>query len=168
MTDTAGTRISPAIMQKAPALIGDCKSAGNCGLKKILAKDVIFRAGCTLMREEYRVMWENGLPGRLLGGGARGLHHFTEFVGGACDITINWTGTADKLLEADAPVISRMDTPTPDYVLDELTAKVPTFAKAYAMDGLNADEYSEFPPVKLFRSQFEAGWDQLLKEVRNA
>ena len=131
-------------------------------------KDILFQAGCALMRREYRVMRERGLPGILLGGGARGLHHFTEFVGGACDITINWTGTADKLLEADAPVISRMDTPTPDYVLDELTAKVPTFAKAYAMDGLNADEYSEFPPVKLFRSQFEAGWDQLLKEVRNA
>ena len=131
-------------------------------------KDILFQAGCALMRREYRVMCERDLPGILLGGGARGLHHFTEFVGGRCDITINWTGTADKLLEADGPVINRMDTPTPDYVLDELMAKVPTFARAYTIDGLGIDEYADFPPVALFRSQFEAGWDQLLKEVENA
>lgn len=128
--------------------------------------DILFQAGCVLMRRQYRVMRERNLPGILLGGGARGLHHFTEFVGGACDITINWKGTADLLLEADAPVISRMDTPVPDYVLDELI-KVPTFAAAYAVDGLSKEEYADFPPVELFRSQFEAGWADLIKEIEN-
>ena len=130
--------------------------------------DVLFQAGCILMRRQYRLMREGGLPGILLGGGARGLHHFTEFIGGACDITINWKGTADKLIEQDAPVICRMDTPAPDWVLDELMTKVPTFARAYARDGLQPDEYADFPPVRLFRGQFEDGWTQLKKEIENA
>lgn len=129
--------------------------------------DILFQAGTVLMRRQYRVMREKQLPGILLGGGARGLHHFTEFVGGACDITINWKGTADALIAADAPVICRMDTPTPDFVLDELM-KVPTFRAAYTQDGLKKAEYSDFPPVKLFRSQFEAGWEDLRKEIENA
>lgn len=129
--------------------------------------DILFQAGCVLMRRQYRVMREMQLPGILLGGGARGLHHFTEFVGGACDITINWKGTADQLMAADAPVISRMDTPTPDYVLDALM-KIPTFKAAYTADGLTEKEYADFPPVELFRSQFEAGWADLIKEIENA
>ena len=120
------------------------------------------------MRRQYRLMRDNGLPGILLGGGARGLHHFTEFVGGACDITINWKGTADKLIEQDAPVVCRMDTPTPEWVLDELMTKVPTFARAYARDGLKPCEYADFPPVRLFRGQFEDGWTLLKKEIENA
>lgn len=129
-------------------------------------KDVLFRAGCTLMREEYRVMRENGLPGRLLGGGARGMHHFTEFVGGECDITINWKGTADALIEGDTPVVERMDAPTPKELLDALM-QVPTFAKAYLPDGLKPCEYADFPPVRLFRGQFEDGWKKLLKEIED-
>ena len=130
--------------------------------------DILFQAGCILMRRQYRLMRERNLPGILLGGGARGLHHFTEFVGGACDITINWMGTADKLIEQDMPVICRMDEPTPEWVLDELMTKVPTFAKAYTRDGLKPDEYADFPPVRLFRGQFEDGWAKLVKEIENA
>ena len=37
-------------------------------------------------------------------GGARGLQHYTEMVGCKCAITINWIGTADKLIEQDPPV----------------------------------------------------------------
>lgn len=127
-------------------------------------RDVIFQAGCALMREEYRVMKENALPGRLLGGGARGLHHFTEFVGGDCDVTINWKGTADTLIDNDPPVIERMDTPMPAWLLKELM-QIPTFAKAYVRDGLKPCEYTDFPPVRLFRGQFEDGWKKLIKEI---
>ena len=133
-----------------------------------IERDILFQAGMVLMRRQYRIMREKELPGILLGGGARGLHHFTEFVGGACDITINWKGTADKLIETDAPVISRMDTPVPDYVLDALMKNVPDFARAYTLDGLTKDEFATFPPVVLFRSQFEAGWAELVKEIENA
>ncbi|MBQ3669132.1 MAG: hypothetical protein II920_07900 [Clostridia bacterium] len=130
--------------------------------------DILFQAGCALMRRQYRVMSQENLPGILLGGGARGLHHFTEFVGGACDITINWKGTADELIRLDGAVINRMDTRENEFVLDELMAKSEVFAKAYLRDGLQVDEFENFPPVRLFRGQFEAGWAELKKEIENA
>ena len=104
----------------------------------------------------------------LLGGGARGLHHFTEFVGGACDITINWKGTAEELLKLDGPVLNRMDTRENELIIDELLAKSEVFRKAWLRDGLSVDEFENFPPVRLFRSQFEDGWAELVKEIENA
>jgi transaldolase len=130
--------------------------------------DILFQAGMALTKREYRLMRERGWPGILLGGGARGLHHFTEFVGGDMHVTINWKGTADKLIEQDPPVICRMDSLTPDSVLDELIAKVPDFRRAYFLDGLEEDDFAEFPPVRLFRSQFIAGWNQLLDALKAA
>lgn len=127
--------------------------------------DTLFQAGMTLMRRQYRLMRERKYPGILLGGGARGLHHFTEFVGGDVHITINWKGTADELVQKNEPIICRMDTPTPEYVLDELLAKVPDFKRAYMVDGLKPEEFAEFPPVALFRSQFFSGWNTLLAAI---
>lgn len=46
-------------------------------------------------------------------GGARGLHHFTEMVGVEGAVTINWKGTADKLIEADLPVVDIYNDPRP-------------------------------------------------------
>ena len=158
---------APFFVTCIAGIFDDCLKNQYKENKFEIEPDILFQAGCVLMRRQYRMMREKQLPGILLGGGARGLHHFTEFVGGVCDITINWKGTADLLLEADAPVINRMDTPTPEYVLDELL-KIPTFAKAYTVDGLSEKEYADFPPVELFRSQFEAGWADLIKEIENA
>jgi transaldolase len=128
--------------------------------------DILFQAGVALTKRQYRLMRQNGWPGILLGGGARGLHHFTEFVGGDLHITINWKGAADRLIGEDPPVVCRMDAPTPDYVLDELMEKVPDFRRAYALNGLEEGEFADFPPVALFRSQFVAGWSQLLDALK--
>ena len=132
------------------------------------APDILFQAGCALMRRQYRIMMQENLPGILLGGGARGLHHFTEFVGGACDVTINWKGTADELIRYDGPVYNRMDTRENEFVIDELMAKSEVFRKAWLRDGLSIDEFENFPPVRLFRGQFEEGWAALVKEIENA
>ncbi len=102
----------------------------------------------------------------MLGGGARGLQHFTEMVGGDMHITINWKGTADKLIETDLPVVYRMDTPAPQYVIDELLDKVPDFRKAYNEDGLSIDEFEDYGPVLLFRSMFLKGWENLLQVIK--
>ncbi|MBR4235473.1 MAG: hypothetical protein IKR85_05355 [Clostridia bacterium] len=129
--------------------------------------DILFQAGCALMRRQYRIMRQESLPGILLGGGARGLHHFTEFVGGACDITINWKGTAEELINKGSPVLNRMDARESELVLDELLSKSDVFRRAYLRDGLKVDEFENFPPVRLFRSQFEDGWAKLIKEIEN-
>ena len=67
--------------------------------------DLLFQAGLAVARKQYRIMKERGYPGVLLGGGARGLHHFTEMVGGDLHVTINWKGGAGDLIQADPPVV---------------------------------------------------------------
>ena len=149
-------------------IFDDCLKIQAAEGKFDIAPDILFQAGCALMRRQYRIMTQENLPGILLGGGARGLHHFTEFVGGACDITINWKGTADELIRLDGPVSNRMDARENELVIDELMSKSDVFAKAYTRDGLRVDEFENFPPVRLFRGQFEAGWAELIKEIKNA
>jgi transaldolase len=103
----------------------------------------------------------------MLGGGARGLHHFTEFVGSEMDITINWLGTADRLIDEDPVVTWRMDTQLPGCLADELCEKIDDFRRAWDEDGLSVEEYEDFGPVVHFRNSFIKGWDYLRKVIQD-
>ena len=131
-----------------------------------ISPDILWQAGCIVARKQYRIFKEREYPGVMLGGGVRGLYHFTEMVGSEMHITINWKGTADKLIERDPPAVYRMFNPAPQYVIDELMDKIPDFKKAYLEDGLTIDEYKDFGPVDLFRSQFINGWDYLINKIK--
>ena len=127
-----------------------------------ISPDVLYQAGLAVARKLYLLMKERGYPGTLVGGGARGLHHFTEMVGGDAVVTINWRGTADKLIEQDPPVVSRIFNPVEQYVIDELMEKLPDFRRGYLEDGLTVEEYHHFGPVQLFRSSFLKSWHKVL------
>lgn len=86
-------------------------------------------------------------------------------VGCKCVITINWSGTADKLLEQDPPVVQRFLAPVPYSVIDTLCEKLPDFRKAYEVNAIKPEEYEEFGPVALFRSSFESAWRNALDMV---
>jgi transaldolase len=130
-----------------------------------ISPDIAFQAGVAVGRKLYRLFKERNYPGVILGGGARGSHHFTEFVGGDMSITINWKNSADQLLEQNPPVIERIKSQTPDYVLDELCAKIPDFKLAWEEDALNPEEFGTYGPVILFRKAFTDGWEFLLEEI---
>jgi transaldolase len=126
--------------------------------------EVLSRAGCAVARKEYQVLKERGYDTTLLGGGARGTHHFTEFVGGDVHITINWS-TAQEIMDAGTPITSRIDAETPQSEIDELAEKFDDFRKAWSEDELSVDEFAEYGPVQLFRNAFLKGWYLLLAEV---
>ncbi len=86
-------------------------------------------------------------------------------VGGDCVITINWNGTADKLIEQNPPVVSRFFNPVDMDIIDELTQKVPTFKKAYYVNEITPDEYEDYSPVVLFRSSFEKAWENARSHI---
>jgi transaldolase len=130
-----------------------------------ISPDILRQAGLAVARKVYRIMQERGYSAVFVGGGARGLHHFTEMVGGDVCITINWQGTADKLLEQDPPVIEQIFNPVPDYVIDELSEKLPDFRRGYEDDGITIEEFEDFGPVQLFRSAFVKSWRRMLEEV---
>ena len=131
-----------------------------------ISSDALFLAGKICAQKVRSYMDMRRTPMMLINGGARGLQHFTEWVGGDVSNTINWIGTADKLLELDGPVIPRFDSPVPPMVLDELLEKVAPFKQAYMLNGLKMEEYEDFGPVELFRSSFCTSWSNMLKFVR--
>jgi transaldolase len=127
-----------------------------------VSPDALWQAGLAVARKVYAVITKHKYPVTFIGGGARGLHHFTEMVGGDVVVTINWRGTADKLLEQDPPVVYRVFNPVPERVIDELLARLPDFRRAYLEDGLAVDEYADFGPVAFFRDGFIRSWKRVL------
>ncbi len=123
-----------------------------------ISADALWQAGMVIAKKVHRLTKERGSAVGFIGGGARGLHHFTEMVGADCCITINWNGTADRLIGQDGPVIDRFHAPVSESVLDELLEKVGDFARGWMINGLQPHEYEEFGPVVLFRESFENNW----------
>jgi transaldolase len=131
-----------------------------------ISPDVLWQAGLAVARKLYIMMEEKNLPGTFIAGGARGLHHFTEMVGGKVCCTINWEGTADKLNEQNPPVVYRLFNPVPQKVIDELMEKLPDFKRGYLDDGLEVEEFEGFGPVQLFRSMFTGSWERVLGLIK--
>ena len=127
--------------------------------------DLLVQAGMAVSRKLYGLVKKAGYRMSFIGGGARGLHHFTELVGGDVNLTINWVGTADALLAQNPPVVSRMFNPVPIEVIDELCAKLPDFRRGYEQDGIHVAEYDEFGPVELFRGSFVKSWQRVLDVI---
>ena len=130
-----------------------------------ISSDALWHAGKLVAQKIRAYMDERHTPVRLINGGARGLHHFTEWVGGNVSNTINWTGTADKLIEQNLPVVRRFDEPIPHAVLDELVNKLPDFERAYFTGRLTPEAYESFGPVELFCSGFRRDWSGALKII---
>lgn len=126
-----------------------------------ISADTLWQAGLAVARKLYQLMQDRDYPGTFIAGGARGLHHFTEMVGGKVCCTINWEGTADRLLALDPPVVSRLFNPVPEKVIAELMEKLPDFRRGYLEDGLEVEEFEDFGPVQLFRSSFTKSWSQV-------
>jgi len=132
-----------------------------------ISSDILYQAGLVIAKKVYNVMHDRGYELGFIGGGVRGLQHFTEMVGGDVCITMNWKGHADKLLELGQPVVSRLFNPVQDKVLDTLIEKVPGFRKAYMENGLNIEEYEDYGPVVFFRDSFVSAWKNVIEEVNN-
>lgn len=123
---------------------------------------VLWQAGISIAKKVHAIVAQRRYPCGFIAGGARGLHHFTEMVGANAAVTINWKGTADKLLSQDAPVVCRFLQPTPFSVEDELIEKLEDYRKAYFIHAIQPQEYEDFGPVVLFRSTFEKNWRSAL------
>ncbi len=131
-----------------------------------ISPDVLWQAGLSIARKIYGIFKDKGYHVAFVGGGARGLQHFTEMVGGDVCITINWKGTADKLLEQNPPVVYRLFNPVPQKVIDELMEKLPDYRKGYVEGGITAPEYEDFGPVVKFRNSFIKYWNPVLGYIK--
>jgi transaldolase len=99
----------------------------------------------------------------LLGGGARELHHLTDYVGSDMHVTVN-PGDIDKLNEAAGVDLHRFEREIDRAIVQALDT-IPVFAQAWNEDGLGIDEFQEYPPVQYFLGSFRKGWDEVRARV---
>jgi transaldolase len=120
--------------------------------------DILWHGSFALAQKIRKYMVVHQSPIGYLAGGARGLHHFTQWVGVQGAVTINWLGTADKLIEQDLPVVDHFSAGISYEIIDELIEKLPDFRKAYIPGSLTDADFEEFGPVVRFRNSFQKGW----------
>ncbi|MDR2568854.1 MAG: hypothetical protein LBD23_00970 [Oscillospiraceae bacterium] len=128
-------------------------------------RDALWQAGFSIAKKIHEIVEQRQYPCKFMGGGARGLHHFTEMVGANASITINWKGAAEELIKLDLPVVNRFSQPTPHEVIDELTEKLDDYRKAYYINAIKPEDYEDFGPVALFRKMFEDAWKKAVSLV---
>lgn len=129
--------------------------------------DSISQAALMLGRKVAGWLKNHGNPYiSYLAGGARGLNHFTHWVGASGAVTINWKGTADKLIEQNPLVVDVFSAQSSSAMLDELLEKLPDYRSAWQPGSLQQEDYETFGPVVKFRKQFEAGWSDALTFVK--
>jgi transaldolase len=139
------------------------KSVEKQGIK--IDPDILYLSGLIIAKKVYNITKSLYPEVGFIGGGVRGLHHFTEMVGADVCITMNWPGQAEELLKQDLPVVPRFFNPAPENYIDELLVKVPEFRQAYMTDGLNINDYEHFGPVEYFRDMFIGSWKNALEHI---
>jgi transaldolase len=159
----------PAILYSHIAGIFDEYMLKHVKAKNIdISPDIVRQGGLAVARKIESLYADLGYQGvGFISGGARGLHHFTDWVGSRANVTINWLGTAKDLIEQNPPVIDRFRMSTPDYVIEELVEKIEEFRKAYFTHAIEPDEYEEYGPVELFRGMFVESWKGALREIKS-
>lgn len=133
-----------------------------------ISSDMIHVAGLVIAKKTYEITKAHWPEIGFIGGGVRGLHHFTEMVGADVCITMNWQGQAEELLKLNPPVVSRFFNPVQEVIIDELLEKVPEFARAYRNNGLSVQEFEHYGPVEYFRHMFIQAWESAIESIRKA
>ncbi len=146
-------------------ILEDYLKAENAKQGSPVSDEVIEQAGCVGHRAAYRMYRERGYEAILIGGGARGVRHFTDLVGGDMAITIGWD-LLEELIKRDGPVVSHIEDGTPANVIAALDNHIPDFGRAYRENSLQPEEYSAFGPVVFFQRAFLKGVDLLLRAIR--
>ncbi len=130
-----------------------------------ISPDILYIAGLVIAKKTYQITKAKWPDIGFIGGGVRGLQHFTEMVGADACITMNWEGQAEELLNLNQPVVSRFFNPVPELFVDEMLEKVSEFRRAYTINGLSVDEYEEYGPVEYFRHMFIVAWENALQMI---
>jgi transaldolase len=122
-------------------------------------------AGIACMKHAYGVYRARGYRTRLLAAAYRHHLHWSQLIGGDIVMTIPYKW--QLLINAsDIPVVERMDDPVSEKILSELHRRLPDFRRAFAADGMNADEFDSFGATARTLRQFIGSYQDLVAAVR--
>ena len=132
----------------------------------LLTPGVVNWAGIACVKRAYPIYKERGYRTRLLAAAYRNHLHWSQLIGGDIVLTIPYKW--QRLFNAsDIDVKPRFDDAVPEHALDELTAKVPDFVRAYEPDGMSVDEFDEFGATRRTLRGFIASYQDLVATIRD-
>jgi len=132
----------------------------------LLTPGVVNWAGIACVKRAYPIYKERGYRTRLLAAAYRNHLHWSELIGGDIVLTIPYKW--QRLFNAsDLEVKPRFDDPVPEHPLEELTAKVPDFVRAYEPDGMTVDEFDDYGATRRTLRGFIASYQELVATVRD-
>lgn len=139
--------------------------AREAARRKVAVSDEAIRsAGCEATRRAYRIFRERGYESVLLGGGARGTHHFTELVGGSLAVTVGFD-LAEQLERTAPPIAPRIEASAPEALQTELEEHLPTWRDASREGSLAPERFADFGPYVDFQNSFLAGVAKVTAQV---
>jgi transaldolase len=132
----------------------------------LLTPGVVNWAGIACVKRAYSMCKARGYRTRLLAAAYRNHLHWSQLIGGDIVLTIPYKW--QRLFNAsDIEVKPRFDDPVPEQALDELTAKVVDFGRAYEPDGMAIDEFDDFGATRRTLRGFIASYQDLVATIRD-
>jgi transaldolase len=132
----------------------------------LLTPGVVNWAGIACVKRAYPIYKERGYHTRLLAAAYRNHLHWSELIGGDIVLTIPYKW--QRLFNAsDVEVKPRFDDPVPARALEELTAKVPDFVRAYEPDGMTVAEFDDYGATRRTLRGFIASYQDLVATIRD-
>lgn len=123
-------------------------------------------AGIAVFKRAYAIFRERGYRTRLLAAAYRHRLHWTELIGANVVLTMPHAWQV-RFNGSGIDPVSRIDVPVDPTLIDDLCARVPDFARAYAPDGLTPDEFTGFGAGARTLRSFIAGYHDLQGTVRD-
>jgi len=123
-------------------------------------------AGIACFKKVYRIFQERGYRARLLAAAYRHHLHWSELIGGDVILTIPhaWQRLCN---ESDVEVVTRMQNPVANEILDELYRMFPDFRRAYHVDGMTPEEFDSFGATARTLRQFIGSYQALVAVIRD-
>jgi transaldolase len=132
----------------------------------LLTPGVAGWAGIACIKRAVPIYRERGYRTRLLAAAYRSHLHWSELIGGDIVLTIPYAW--QRLFNAsDIEVAPRFDDPVPAEALEELSAKVPDFLRAYEPNGMTVDEFDGFGATVRTLRGFIASYQDLVATIRD-
>jgi transaldolase len=132
----------------------------------LLTPGVVNWAGIACVKRAYPIYKERGYRTRLLAAAYRNHLHWSELIGGDIVLTIPYKW--QRLFNAsDVEVKPRFDDPVPESALEELTAKVHDFMRAYEPDGMTVEDFDDYGATRRTLRGFIASYQDLVATTRD-
>ncbi len=128
--------------------------------------DALDWAGIAAFKRAVGLYREAGYRTRLLAAAYRHRLHWTELIGGDVILTMPHAWQVRFNDSGIVPTL-RIDTPVDPHFIDELTSRIPGFARAYEPDGLSLAEFDTYGATVRTLRGFIKSYHDLVGAVRD-